>query len=539
MRHSLKFVLSAALAISAAGCGDFLSGPGVDQDPNNITKLTRPGPLYIGIQALQSVQFEGQLARNAAEYVQQVAGISRQQVGYDLYQMDPSTIDPHFYSVYGSSIVIQGGGGLLDIKKMQQLARAVNDSIYLGIGKVYEALVIGMAASIWGDIPYRQAADSTNLTPAFDPQLQVYSDVLAQLDSAIFFLSATPAAPNAGPPSDNSELIYLDRSGDVAALAAVYTQVAHSLKARYHMHLAEVDPTHYALALAEVPLGINTPANDMLWFHDQSPSGQNVWWQFMNTRTDIGPGAAIVEIMKRRIAQGVDNAERLNFYFQQAVFDPNPTVAGDEVPVGFFGYRPGVSTNLVTAGGIYNGNGSPAGAGGGSDPGGNYSLFNFIDQNTDPGDVRMPVITYAETQLIGAEAAFQTGGQGAAQPYLDAARAQRSFGARGTTPITFTPLASVPATLQNIMEEKYVTLFLNIEAWNDYKRTCLPALAPAPTSLGSTLPGTNPVPGRLPYGITEINANPHTPSVSPVGRNANDPNPCPLLDYSSSTPLGN
>jgi len=532
-------LLGAALAIGTAGCSDFLSGPGIDQDPNNITKLTRPGPLYIGIQALQSVQFEGQLARNAAEYVQQVAGISRQQIGYDLYQMDPSTIDPHFYSVYGASIVIQGGGGLLDIKKMQQLARSVNDSIYIGIGKVYEALVIGMAASIWGDIPYREAADSTNLTPAFDPQLQVYSDVLTQLDSAITFLAATPAPPNAGPPSDNSELVYLDRGGDAAALAVVYTQVAHSLKARYHMHLAEVDPSHYALALAEVPLGINSPANDMLWFHDQSPSGQNVWWQFMNTRTDIGPGAAIVEIMKRRLAQGIDNDERLNFYFQQAVFDPNPDAAGDEVPTGFFGYRPGALRNLVTASGIYNGNGSPVGAGGATDPGGNYSLFNFIDQNTDPGDVRMPVITYAETQLIGAEAAFATGGQGAAQPFLDAARAQRSYGARGTTPIVFSPLPPVPATLQNIMEEKYVTLFLNIEAWNDYKRTCLPALAPAPASLGSTTPGTNPVPGRLPYGITEINANPHTPAVSPVGRNPNDPNPCPILDYSASTPLGN
>ena len=125
-------------------------------DPNNITTLTRPGPLYVGIQALQSVQFEGQLARSAAEYVQQIAGNSRQQIGFDLYQMDPVTIDPHFYSVYGSSIAVQGGGGLLDIHKMQQLARAVNDSIYIGIGKVYEALVIGMAASIWGDIPYRR-----------------------------------------------------------------------------------------------------------------------------------------------------------------------------------------------------------------------------------------------------------------------------------------------------------------------------------------------------------------------------------------------
>jgi starch-binding outer membrane protein, SusD/RagB family len=521
MRHTLKLLLIAALALGAAGCNDFLSGPGIDQDPNNITRLTRPGPLYVSIQALQSVQFEGQLARNAAEYVQQIAGNSRQQIGFDLYQMDPVTIDPHFFSVYGSSITVQGGGGLLDIRKMQQLARAVNDSIYVGIGKVYEALVIGNAASIWGDVPYREAADSTNETPAFDPQLQVYGDVLAQLDSAILFLASAPAPPNAGPPADNSELVYLDRAASTAGLAAVYTQVAHSLKARFHMHLAEVDPANYALALAEVPLGISSPANDMLWYHDQSPGGRNVWWQFMSARGDIAPGAGLIEVLKRRIAAGVETPERLTFYFTPA--DPGGT------PADFFGFRPGGSVNMQTAG-VYNGNGSPTG---------NYSGFTFIDFNVDPGDLRMPVITYAETQLIGAEAAFQTGGQGAAQLFLDAARANRSYGARGATPNIFTPLAPVPATLENIMEEKYVTLFLHIEAWNDYKRTCLPALAPAPASLGNTTPGTQPVPGRLPYGITEINANPNTPNVSPVGRNANDPNPCPVLDYTSSVPLAN
>jgi Susd and RagB outer membrane lipoprotein len=141
--------------------------------------------------------------------------------------------------------------------------------------------------------------------------------------------------------------------------------------------------------------------------------------------------------------------------------------------------------------------------------------------------------------LIGAEAAFQTGGQAAAQPYLDAARANRSYGARGSTPNVFAPLAPVPATLENIMEEKYVTLYLNIEAWNDHKRTCLPALAPAPATLASTVPRSEPIASRLPYGITEMNANPNTPNVSPTGRNANDPNPCPVLNYVSSTPLAN
>ena len=165
----------------------------------------------------------------------------------------------------------------------------------------------------------------------------------------ILFLAATPGAPNVGPPADNAELIYIDRGANTAALAAVYTQVAHSLKARYYMHLAEVDPANYALALAEVPLGISAPANDMLWFHDQTPTGQNVWWQFMGARGDIAPGAALVEILKRRIAGGIENEERLRFYF-------NPAATGTAV-TDFFGYRPGGSINLDAAPGVYNGNG--------------------------------------------------------------------------------------------------------------------------------------------------------------------------------------
>ena len=155
------------------------------------------------------------------------------------------------------------------------------------------------------------------------------------------------------------------------------------------------------------------------------------------------------------------------------------------------------------------------------------------------------MITWAETQLIGAEAALAASNAGLAQQYLDAVRANRTFGSYNGTQITFPALGSVPATLQNIMEEKYVTLFLNPEVWNDYKRTCLPALAPAAPA-NSTTPGTSPIPGRIPYGQTEINANPNTPAtnsagapVTPTGQNPNDPTPCPVLNYTSSSPLAN
>jgi hypothetical protein len=525
MRQSFKVVLSLSLMLSGTGCGDYLSGPGVDQDPNNVINLKKAGPLYLGIQAAGPPQREGQLARYAAMYTQQLAGVARQQADFDLYGAAASDIDTYFGAIYGSSNVLTGGGGLLDIHKLQQLGRAAGDSLYIGIGKVYEAMYMGMAADMFGDIPYRQAADSTNLTPAFDPQLQVYADLQAQLDSAITIFLAAAGPTNLGPSSEaaeQAELIYAGR--DAAGLRAVYTAVAHSLKARLYMHTAEVNPAAYALALAEVPLGILSPADDFLWFHDLTATGANIWWQFNSARTgDLAPGAALIEIEKRRIAAGVEDGLRLAFYF-------TPTTSG------FFGNRPGGTTAMPTNGAIYNGSGDPAD--------GSFSGFAAaFDGASASSDFRQPEITYTETQLIGAEAAFQTAGQGAAQPFLDAERANRTYGTAVFGPAP----GALPGTLQNIMEEKYAALFLNPEVWNDYKRTCLPSLATAPTSTApGSPPRSTPIPGRLPYGQSEQNANPNVPStnsagqpVTSTGQNPNDPTPCPVLDYTASVPLAN
>ena len=78
-------------------------------------------------------------------------------------------------------------------------------------------------------------------------------------------------------------------------------------------------------------------------------------------------------------------------------------------------------------------------------------------------------------------------------------------------------------TLADIMNEKYIALFENPEVWNDYKRTCLPALQ------GRARAFENPA-DALYYGQTEEQTNSNTPTTASQNlftyRNANDPNGC-------------
>ena len=506
-RTTSTWLASGALALVAAGCGNFLTGPGVDKTPNAATSLNEAGPLYVSLQAGAAVIFEGPIPRTTSMYVQQVSGFNRQQQGFDFYNIGAGDIDPAWIQVYAA-------GGASDARQIQEIARAQNDSLYVGIAKVWEAMIIGEAASVFGDVPYSEAFQPDQFpTPHFDPQLQVYDEVQTQLDSAInVFLAAKPAtgvaSTNQGPtgflPRGSRRSFELGYQGvSPTALRDHYLQVAHTLKARFYLHTAEANPAAYGLALAQTADGIDDPSGDLLIYHDANNGGSNnVWNQFYNTRFDQGPGAAIVNLMKKRINDGIDTPDRFDFYFIDASSgDPCRPFTGSACE----GYRPGANIAL---------------------PGGGGTLdFGFV--GADAG-FKQPIVTFAENELIAAEAAFQTGGIGAAQPHLNAVRANQNYGEEA-----FPSQAVIPATLQNIMEEKYIDLFLNIESFNDYKRTCFPYLAPAPANTTSDQT-RDAIPGRLPYGLSEVNTNPNTPKISANGRNANDPNACPALTYTST-----
>jgi len=128
---------------------------------------------------------------------------------------------------------------------------------------------------------------------------------------------------------------------------------------------------------------------------------------------------------------------------------------------------------------------------------------------------RQPIVTWAENQLILAEAKFRTGDSVGAVANENTVRVAVGLPALGA--VSFT----------DVMTEKYIAMFQNIDVWSDYKRTCIPVLIPN---------GTAPeVLGRMPYGSAERTSNPNIPlpSAYPAGttgsspvRNWNDPNRC-------------
>ena len=353
---------------------------------------------------------------------------------------------------------IYAGGGLIALRDIQASATADNDLVSRGVAEVLEAFSVMWAADMWGALPYSEF-EVGKTDAAFDSQMAIYASLQTLLDKAITDLAGAGAGPS------RFDVFY---GGDKGK----WTRLAHTLKARVALHSVErLGNAQYTLALAQANLGINAAdgSDDFRAAHTTNTSERNLWHQFQLSSfgADLVAGARLVDLMK---AQGDD---RLPEYFGT---NPNGGYGGAD----------------------------PLGAAGASD----ISPIAGSERNDD-AVFAQPFVTWEENQLIKAEASFVLVGMAAAQPFLDAVRARHGK-------------ASTPATLQAIMEEKYINLFQNVESWNDFKRTCYPRLVPTNTAFAA-------IPGRVPYGDTEKQTNPNTPAEAPLqtARNENDPNPCP------------
>ncbi len=459
-----------------AGCDDFIQGPGLTENPNSPVSGTMQQQM-IAVQARMATLLEGQLARTAGIYTQQIIGSNNQQLTVSGYAYGESD-----YSGFFSGFYV--GGGLVALRNIQALAEEADDQLLLGIAKIWEGLAMGTATSIWGDIPYSEAINPAISTPALDPQEEIYAAVQTVLDEGIAALQAAPSAGNC----EAADLVYCPAVGPRATQISRWIAAANTIKARFYLDLVERNGSAaYQQALAAANAGImEAPATAAQAMHGQAPGDfrtfhgstqdvdGNIWAEFLTQRGgDIRAGNTLVQLLKDR------SDPRLAAYF-------TPNAAG-----AFFG----LSQNNQVVGG-------PA------------SEVNIAVRRQFSFD--QPIVTWAENQLILAEAKFQLTGAAAALPHVNAVR----------TAVGLPALAAV--TFDDVMLEKYIAMFQNIGVWSDFKRTCIPLVTPNGAAAE--------VPGRIPYGSAERNTNPNIPlpSAYPAGttgvsalRNWNDPNACP------------
>jgi hypothetical protein len=352
---------------------------------------------------------------------------------------------------------LYSGGGLVDLRNVESLATASRDSVFLGITQAEEALLFGEAASIFGDVVYSKALSGPGTNPPLDPQLAVYDSVQALLDRAIVNLRAT-GPTNAGPGA--SDLVY-------GGNATKWRRLAFTAKARFYMHTAEVrGAAAYAAAKAASDSGITSSANDYKAVYSGAAGEQNLLYQFDVVQRSgyIAPDPYFVNFLK------ASSDPRLGVYFNADQSDINPTFMG----------------------------------------------------TATSGNVPTILVSAAENLLIAAEASYKQGDQITALSKLNQERSTTSLPSSlapsGYTLTSYPPTTTGNALLQAILDEKYTAEFMNIEAYNDYKRNCYPNVPLVPNASKPKIPA------RLLYDQAERNVNTSIPDPThqPV-RNANDP----------------
>ena len=263
MRHKASGLLVAALFAGSLGACVDLSAP--EENPNTVGSASLP-QLLTSAQVNSYFYNESEVPRMAMLWTQQLLGADRQFATLELFDYGETDGEDNWSILYRQ-------GGLTDIREGIVLAESQGNSIAEGILKIHEAYLVGMAASWWGAIPFTEAVNPEITEPALDPQLEVYSAVQSLLDAAIADLQAGTGFVGGAD---------LNFEGD----AAKWISVARTLKARFYMHVAQVEGTSaYTAALNQAMQGIQDPENNWVAIHTTASTENNLWYMFQRDRS--------------------------------------------------------------------------------------------------------------------------------------------------------------------------------------------------------------------------------------------------------------
>lgn len=284
------------------------------------------------------------------------------------------------------------------------------------------------------------------------PKLDGQAAVYASLQTLLTSALANVTS-GAGAGPGPKDLVY---KGNTAR----WVKFIHSMKARIAMHQRD-----FTTAQAEAALGMSTTADDYKAYHSATTGEESSNFQFIRNRgDDILASDTLVQIMLTR------TDPRLASYFSK------------------------------NAAGNYKG--AVAGTAGTPDSISGLSVARSSATWTPT------MLGSDETLLILAEARSRLGNDAGALAALTTYKAANS--------IVFPSPASGVALLQEILTEKYIAMFQNLESFSDYRRTCWPNLRPS----AAATTAQPKIPTRYYYPLSERQTNTNIPSASAQQSNA-------------------
>lgn len=104
------------------------------------------------------------------------------------YQITTSFATGVFTSLYDNTY---------DYQAMQSSAEKAGANFYAGIGRIMKAHNFGLLVDVYNNVPYSEALKGGgNTTPKFDKGIDIYKDLLRQIDTGISLIKGTTAAEN-------------------------------------------------------------------------------------------------------------------------------------------------------------------------------------------------------------------------------------------------------------------------------------------------------------------------------------------------------
>jgi starch-binding outer membrane protein, SusD/RagB family len=456
---------------------------GLSTDPVNVTdpSVIDESKYMTGAQVILIGIFEGDQARQTGMWADYFDGEDRQYAGLQNYVTSGQDFDNEWVNIYT--------GLFKNTQLLKQNAKPTKNFVAIGIAQVMEAMSIGLAADMWGDVPYSQITQYPVITtPKFDTQASVYAAAQALLDSAITNLGLTGSAP-----------------GDffLGGSAVAWTSVAHTVKARLYLHTRD-----YTDAITQAGSGISTVSGNVMATHGSAYLQTfNLYYSFLTydrsgymSANTYAPKLLDVTQPNSRNNAKTNETARLNYI-----------------------YYPGSGLNFAPAPNTYEPNVLC-----------DFDWGNPTNQNGFfGGTTSFPIVTFQENTLILAEALMK---QAAPDPTnalaaLNTLRAYYATGAHinsGYLPLGYNYAPYLPndfapggidnngadsqnqALLREILEERFVTLIGQIEGWNDMRRTGNFLNLPLPA-------GKTDYPRRGLYSQIEQNTNPNCAALVASG----------------------